>query len=461
MSYTVKSTIAGMTAITGYANDDVVLVTDQDQGGTFYYDSSSGVSEDEGTVFKADDWSSGNGRWLRVYNQNEPILVGWFGAKPSESATNNTNNIQYALDFMRSIEGGVLLFGQGEYKIENQGSFTDDFTSDANYYSLMINKGSTNAQNRPSSELKPLIMRGMGRGVTSIRYVDTDSRTDYVKVIMSAYDETSPTRLTNHVGFEDMTFTVTNTSDHKKVKFLDFTYLCYSWCKNIAIGLYGDTTNDDSNSVCINVDHASEGLGPYYCYMENMYLSGASDASNNGIKFAYLSSSNTRSANAWTVIGGRFSAFGVAWEMQGVNHCFLGTYIEGTQTNMSAITMGDYDTQAETGVKSSGNVVVGVGFETPQSGTSYATIYHPDTGRNAFVPGYVTGASSFFDLPSTDNTGTQWFGGQSMGNRVDNELIIYHMDGTGSSKLKMNKKGSPYTEKTIEVDSAGTGLDFS
>ncbi len=91
------TTLADMIAIVAPSDNDVCVVTDNNQGGTFVYDSTQSAVNNGGTVF--------NG-WIRQYAG--AVNVKWFGAKGDYDGTNatscfdNTNAIQSALNVAKS-----------------------------------------------------------------------------------------------------------------------------------------------------------------------------------------------------------------------------------------------------------------------------------------------------------------------------------------------------------------------
>jgi len=74
-------------------------------GGTFYWDSSSGLTDNGGTIFQLSPPTAG--RWIRIYSG--PINVKWFGAT-GNGATDDTVAINNALSAATS---GEVIFGYG------------------------------------------------------------------------------------------------------------------------------------------------------------------------------------------------------------------------------------------------------------------------------------------------------------------------------------------------------------
>lgn len=82
----------------------VAHVSDPLRGGTFYYDSSTTLTDDGGTIFTATGKTSGF--WRRQYNPADGLNVTWFGAK-GDNSTDDTTAIQAALD----VAGGGTSLG--------------------------------------------------------------------------------------------------------------------------------------------------------------------------------------------------------------------------------------------------------------------------------------------------------------------------------------------------------------
>lgn len=93
-------------------------------GGLFYWDSSSSITQDTGTVFYGADNSAGtnNGRYKRMITPSCEINVRWFGAK-GDNSTNDMTAIA-AADTYAQAQGSkpALYFPNGAFKINSDPS---------------------------------------------------------------------------------------------------------------------------------------------------------------------------------------------------------------------------------------------------------------------------------------------------------------------------------------------------
>lgn len=81
-------------------------------GGIFQYIVTATADDNDGTIVEP---TTGIGRWYRVYSG--PVNVKWFGAT-GDGATDDTNQIQAAIDFIESLAtGGQVFLPAGTYYI--------------------------------------------------------------------------------------------------------------------------------------------------------------------------------------------------------------------------------------------------------------------------------------------------------------------------------------------------------
>lgn len=89
-------------------------------GGTFYWDASSTVADNGGTVIAPG--VGGSGRWRRLCSGS--VSVHWFGAK-GDGTTNDRPRIQATIDFVRAQGGGSVLFEGRTYLVQAVPSLDD------------------------------------------------------------------------------------------------------------------------------------------------------------------------------------------------------------------------------------------------------------------------------------------------------------------------------------------------
>jgi hypothetical protein len=366
--FNVVSGILELKAIKKPTNSNVVLIKNKYQGGMFCWNSLNTNTPNSGTLFRADDGTVGN--WERIVNQDNTVKADWFGAVP-DGVFDSTSAIQLALNYISDeLDGGILLLSQGEYKTSTE---------------IVVGKRT--------------IIRGTGRNTTLINYIRTNSTT--FKNIIRGKDQILGSN--NHVGFED--FGITTQCD--TINALDFTNLSSSWMKSISISMSGVNSNG------IYVNDADSGIDPYYCYIENLNFTGGGESTTTAINFNNLSESSPITANTWTVIGGRITGCGTAWNIQGVGHNFIGVYCESISGSLIAL--------GEKNVTSSvANVILGVSGE--NIGT-YADI-KAKARRNMVLPGYSTGSANNVAYPSSYQTNTSVVTGEISGSKKSNYLQI-------------------------------------
>lgn len=400
-NFSVVPGIVELQAINQPTNNDVVLVKDQYRGGMFCWNNASTDVPNAGTIFAANDSTPGN--WERVIDQTNTIQADWFGAVPN-GVFDSTSALQLALSYISdTLKGGILLLSQGVYKT------TDELVVGAR-----------------------TIIRGAGRNSSTIKYTGANSST--LENIIRGKDRVVG-KNHNHIGFED--FGITTARDAMNA--LNFTNLSYAWVKSFTIVMSGVNSNG------IYVNDADTGTGPYYCYVENLNFTGGGEKTTTGINFNRLSAEKPRTANAWTVIGGRIAACGTAWNMQGVSHSFIGVYCESIAENVMVI---GEDTVPASGLA---NLVLGVGAE--NIGT-YANI-KAKARRNTIIPGYITGAANDFVYPAPDNSNTSLLAGRGFGNKMSNYLEITENQGVRSAVILYAPNGSAY-KVLVENDGSVT-----
>ncbi len=88
-------------------------------GGIFEYDANSTEAVDMGMVFAA----NGQGRWLRVVDENEPIDIRWYGARSDVNECQATY-LQAAIDyFYRQRKPGTVFIPEGTFSVGRQLGF--------------------------------------------------------------------------------------------------------------------------------------------------------------------------------------------------------------------------------------------------------------------------------------------------------------------------------------------------
>ena len=97
--------VTALLAINNIEENDVCVVTDENQGGTFIYRSADLATNNGGTVF--------NG-WCRQYEG--AVNVKWFGAV-GDGVTDDATSLQTAIDYAYSLGGSEVLLGNGNYSI--------------------------------------------------------------------------------------------------------------------------------------------------------------------------------------------------------------------------------------------------------------------------------------------------------------------------------------------------------
>ena len=170
------ATVAEMTAVLKESNasNQQVLVGGRTTigdggGGTFYWDSASTATPDDGTIFAADIDVSGIGRWLREFTGN--IHCVWFGA--SAALADNTSALTSAWAAASLLSVSIVLPG-GSFKVLSN---IASEASPANNFSMI----------------------GAGKSLT---YIDlTDNTTYFAAVLFQHY-------------VEGVTFISTNTTTH-------------------------------------------------------------------------------------------------------------------------------------------------------------------------------------------------------------------------------------------------------
>jgi hypothetical protein len=120
-------TTADMQALSAPAEGQLVLVTDRDRGGLFFYDVVGAASDaNNGITFAA----ANNKLWRRIYDGY--VNVKWFGAKgrydpENPTAFDDTDAIQAAIDFVAGTPpwatfhngGGTLYLPWGVYPVRS------------------------------------------------------------------------------------------------------------------------------------------------------------------------------------------------------------------------------------------------------------------------------------------------------------------------------------------------------
>ena len=108
INYTVE-TVEELSTIVGQEND-VIVVTDENRGGTFVYRSAEAGTNNSGTIF--------NG-WVRQYSG--AVNVKWFGAKGDGDASFDNKNIIYTIIALLNGTGQTMLFEDGIFMTSRLG----------------------------------------------------------------------------------------------------------------------------------------------------------------------------------------------------------------------------------------------------------------------------------------------------------------------------------------------------
>lgn len=80
-------------------------------GGMFWWNDASTATDDGGMVIKAT--ATAVGRWIRICDSSD-VWVEWFGAQGG-SASDQTSIINKAINYVNSVGGGIVRFGQGTF----------------------------------------------------------------------------------------------------------------------------------------------------------------------------------------------------------------------------------------------------------------------------------------------------------------------------------------------------------
>lgn len=108
--------IAELKQRVGIANSNISLLgyysVGDGGGGEFYWDSTSTETDNGGTIIQVTGFTTG--RWKRVFSNY--IDVRCFGSK-GDGSTDDSINIQNAINYLNSINGGSLFVSNGNYKI--------------------------------------------------------------------------------------------------------------------------------------------------------------------------------------------------------------------------------------------------------------------------------------------------------------------------------------------------------
>ena len=152
-----RTTVADMIAIVAPSDNDVCVVTDKNQGGTFVYDSSKITEDNKGTNF--------NG-WIRQYSG--AVNVKWFGA--NENRVDNEVPIQMAIDLsLRYNKVHTIFIPSGSYTISD----TIHLGYGNSYQSIsLVGSGKTLESTMPGTKLfptfsdRPCVSIQGGRGTT-------------------------------------------------------------------------------------------------------------------------------------------------------------------------------------------------------------------------------------------------------------------------------------------------------
>lgn len=208
------------------------------------------------------------------------------------------------------------------------------------------------------------------------------------------------------------------------VRAFDFTRLGYTHITNCMASLAGP------GSKGIYVQDAADGSGPYYCTSDNFYFSSL-QADSTGIYFGLPTSPDVRSANAWSVRGGRISCGGVGVVINGHGNTFTGVVLEGFSVAGYQIGTGDAGQLND----ALGNTIIGGYAETGAGAPEpYYVDFGPRSSGNQVVPGYITGVE------------TPWYRDQSGANVVH---------GYGATMVARTKPSS----STLTIADAGTVME--
>jgi len=90
-------------------------------GGLFRWDSSLSSGENGGTAFRAEGRDVG--RWVRMFEEHDPVHVRWFGAR-GDGSQDDSDAIQRAIDCAKRSKR-KLYFPQGHYSVDRSLDFTE------------------------------------------------------------------------------------------------------------------------------------------------------------------------------------------------------------------------------------------------------------------------------------------------------------------------------------------------
>ena len=180
-------------------------------------------------------------------------------------------------------------------------------------------------------------------------------------------------------------------SDVRNITGWDFTdNLNYSVLRDCGATIRGP----GSNAICCG--HARNGHGPFYAMIENFSANCPSKAGTTGIKFGRDSGTgaNThRTANNWTITGGRLAGFETGFDCQGSGHTVLGMAFEscGTAINLGSNHASGKLSFGAIGCNFFGHYCEGGG---PWARKTHMIVHELASG-NVIMPGYVTGMHLF------------------------------------------------------------------